>query len=504
MPRGILSVRAYIPAMTPTSVVGKRVTVMGLGRFGGGTSVARWLADQGARVTATDLQTAQQLGSTLRELTDREIALKLGGHDLADFTSADLIVANPAVPPTDSYLQAAGRDGVPITTEIALLIERLPTRLVFGVTGTKGKSTTAALLARMLEAWRPLAPEQVERVRGPRSRFVDLSWRGHPAGSEPEREGPQALAPQSRLARRVWLGGNIGGSLLLSLSEMSEQDLVVLELSSFMLHYLGQRNWSPHIAVVTMVETDHALWHGGAQAYHHAKQNIVRHQTKDDFAVVPTFSKLGRAFGKMTAATVVEYGKRANLPEAFAPKLPGKHNRLNERGAFAAAKLVGIYPDQAAAAVADFSGLAHRLQLVHEDRRGIRWVNDSIATIPEAAAAACEAFEAGRVIQIVGGSDKGLPLEAMARVLAARCKAVLCIGQMGPAVGRLVGAKAIECGDLGAAVARAGEVAAEGDVVLLSPGFASYDQFSNFEERGEAFVRLSRGSDEPQLPLGNP
>lgn len=469
---------------------GKRVTVMGLGRFGGGASAARWLATQGAKVTATDLQSADGLAGTLRELKGLDVTFKLGGHDEADFTGADLVVANPAVPPDNEYLRAAARARVPITTEIVLLIERLPGRLVFGVTGTKGKSTTAALLAKMLEGWRPLPPHRAQRVRGTRSGLVDLSWRGHP-------EAPGAPEATQAGPRKVWLGGNIGGSLLEKLPQISQDDFVVLELSSFMLHYLGQRRWSPHIAVVTMVETDHAAWHGGTEAYHEAKRNIVRFQAKDDFAVVPTFSKLGREFGDFTPGTVIEYGKRANLPEVFAPRLLGKHNRYNERAAFAAAHLVGVYPDQAAAAVANFAGLPHRLQLVHEDEHGVKWINDSIATIPEAASAACGAFAAGRVIQIVGGSDKGLPLEAMAQVLTQRCKAALCIGQMGPAVAKLVGDKAIACGDIATAAARARELAAEGDVVLLSPGFASYDQFRNFEERGEAFIRLAR--EEPQI-----
>lgn len=483
---------AYIRCMTPTDVARKRVTVMGLGRFGGGTSAARWLARQGAKVTATDLQSAEELAASLRELDGLDIAFKLGGHDETDFTGADLIVANPAVAPANQFLKAAERAGVPITTEAVLLIERLPTPLVFGVTGTKGKSTTAALLAKMLEAWRPLEPGRAQRVRGLRSRLVDLSWRGLPGRSTRSRNGQDALATQLAASpRKTWLGGNIGGSLLEKLPDMSEHDFVVLELSSYMLHYLGLRRWSPHIAVVTMVGADHLAWHGSAETYLEAKQNIVRFQTQDDFAIVPSFSKTGRAFGKLTAGAVIEYGKRANLPEVFAPRLPGKHNRLNERAAFAAAHLVGVYPEHAAEAVADFPGLPHRLQLVQEDARGVKWVNDSIATIPEAAAAACEAFTAGRVIQIVGGSDKGLPLEEMAAVLAERCKAVLCIGQMGPAVAKLVGEKAINCGDLATAVAKAREIAAEGDVVLLSPGFASYDQFKNFEERGEAFVRFA-------------
>ena len=451
----------------------KRVTVLGLGRFGGGVGVARWLVEQGASVTVTDQQDADALAESVAQLDGLGVAFKLGGHDPADFAETDLVVANPAVPPNSEMLEVARKARVPVTTEIALLVERLPTRLVFGVTGTKGKSTTAALLARMLGAWSPLPPDRADRVRAARSGLVDL------ADSRP---------------RRVWAGGNMGGSLLGRLPEMSERDFVVLELSSFMLHHLGRIRWSPHVALVTMVDVDHVAWHGGEEAYLEAKRNLVRHQAETDFAVLPAFSKPARAFRDHTAARVVEYGKRAHLPEAFAPLLPGKHNRLNERGAFAAASLVGVYPEQAAEACADFAGLPHRLQLVHE-ADGVRWVNDSIATIPAAAAAACEAFAAGTVVQIVGGSDKGIDPLAMCRTLADRCRAVLCVGDTGPRLAGLVGERATVAGTLAEAVETARRVARDGDVVLLSPGYASYDQWANFEARGEAFASLAVGGD---------
>ena len=469
-----------------TDVRGKNILVMGLGRFGGGTGVARWLVEQGAAVTITDRQSADDLAESVAALDGLAVTLKLGGHDAADFEQADLVVASPAVPPTNEFLRTAKA----VTTEICLLVERLPTPLTFGVTGTKGKSTTAALLSMMLRGWRPIDAERAERIRDrgnfPRSSLVDLTWDDQSTKSVGEEETLTTASP-----RRVWLGGNLGGSLLASLPQITERDFVVLELSSYMLHYLGKMRWSPHVAVVTMIEEDHTPWHGGAEAYHDAKRNVVRFQGERDFAVLPSFSKIARDFRNHTKAKVVEYGKRANLPESFAPRLPGKHNRLNERGAYTAAKLVGVYPDEAQFEVMDFLGLPHRLEMVAGDVDSVRWVNDSIATIPAAAAAACEAFPAGVVIQIVGGSDKGLPLEEMAKTLADRCKAVLCVGDMGPAVAALVGGKATVCGDLPTAVARAAELAAEGDVVLLSPGFASYDQFANFEKRGELFARLA-------------
>ena len=443
---------------------------MGLGHFGGGVAAARWLAKQGARVTATDAKPADQLSDDARSLEDDGVTLKLGGHDLVDFEKTGLVVASPAVPPNHELLEAARRKSVKVTTEIALVAERLPTKLTFGVTGTKGKSTTATLLAKMLGAWRPMEGERAEKVKATRSSLVDLT---NPA------------------PRKVWLGGNLGGSLLPVLDQIGENDFVVLELSSYMLHYLGELEWSPHVALVTMVGSDHLAWHGTRDAYLDAKRNIVRFQKPRDFAVLPTNSLDARAFRDFTEAKVIEYGKRAHLPEAFAPDLPGKHNRINERGAYAAASIVGVYPDQAVTACWDFKGLPHRLELVHEDENGVKWVNDSIATIPEAAAAACSAFPAGNVIQIVGGSDKGLDPAPMLDELGKRCKKVLLIGATGPSLAGRLGDLGVSCGTLDAAVAKARELATAGDVVLLSPGYASYDQFDNFERRGERFGELA-------------
>jgi len=459
-----------------TDLAGKRVVVMGLGGFGGGIAAARWLASQGATVIATDQRPAEALSPEVRGL---DAELRLGGHDEGDFTSADLVVASPAVPPHNAYLRAAERAGVPITTEIALVVERLPTRLVFGVTGTKGKSTTAAVLAKMLSAWRPMEGEKAGKVRATRSSLIDLTEPGE---------------------RKVWLGGNLGGSLLFDLPQMTGRDFVVLELSSYMLHHLDKRHWSPHVAVVTMIGTDHLAWHGSREAYVEAKRAIVRHQTETDFAVVPQKWRDSRQLGELSAGTAIEYGKRAHLPAAFAAKLPGKHNRINERGAYAAAALVGVYPDQAAEACADFAGLPHRLELVQEDELGRRWVNDSIATIPEAAIAACTAFAAGEVVQIVGGSDKGLPHDELAGVLGERCRAVLCIGETGPALAAAIGEKATVVETLERAVAAARDFARAGDVVLLAPGTASYDQFTNFQERGERFRVLAVGPADSNPP----
>jgi UDP-N-acetylmuramoylalanine--D-glutamate ligase len=427
----------------------KRVTVAALGRFGGGIAVARWLVDNGATVLVTDQAPADKLRESVSKLDGLPVEFRLGEQRESDFSGADLVVASPAIAPSSPYLRAARDAGVTVTTEIKLFVERCPATVI-GVTGTKGKSTTTAMLGEILK-------------------------------------------PQFR----TWVGGNIGGSLLPHLGEIDKTHLVVLELSSFMLEHLGAMKWSPHLALVTIVTRDHVEWHGSEQAYVEAKKNIVRYQRPDDFAVLCEDDAGSTSFACATRARVVPYGLNSRTP--FELHVPGRHNQLNAQGAFAAAELLGVDWDAAQAALRGFRGLPHRLQLVHESEGGVRYYNDSIATVPEAAVAALESFPPKRVIQIVGGYDKGLPLTAMCNALVERAKAVLCIGATGKKVCGVMsqaahqgGAAVYDCGDLATAMKMARSIASGGDVVLLSTGCASYDQFTNFEERGEAFATLAR------------
>lgn len=426
----------------------KRVTVAGLGRFGGNIAAARWLVEQGACVLVTDQSSAEKLAESIKQLDGLPIEWRLGEHREEDFTRVDLVVASPAIAPTNPFLAAARKAGVPIVTEIMLFIERCPATII-GVTGTKGKSTATALLGKMLE-----------------TKFT------------------------------TFVGGNIGRSLLADLPRIGKKDVVVLELSSFMLHYLREMKWSPHVAVVTMTALDHLEWHGGRDEYIAAKRTIVEFQRPDDYAVLNEDCAISGSF--RTAGRVIAFGVRGR--RRFDLTIPGEHNQLNAQAAFAAANLLGVSWEAAQDAIQNFPGLPHRLALVHEEH-GVRYFDDSIATIPDAAIAALNAFPPRKVIQIVGGYDKGLPFTALCGALVERAKAVLCIGATGDRIADILlqssylgAAATYRCGDLATAMKMAKLIAASGDVVLLSTGCASYDQFVNFEERGEAFAQMARNA----------
>ncbi len=419
---------------------------MGLGRFGGGLGVTRWLVEQGARVTVSDQAGADELAEPLSALAGLDVTLHLGGHEQSDFTDADLVVVNPAVPFDSPYIRAARDAGVELTTEINLFLARCAAPVV-GITGSVGKSTTTAMTGEILANVKP-----------------------------------------------THVGGNIGRSLLENLPEIKPGHVVVLELSSFQLSYLPLLAQSPHVALVTNLHPNHLDRHGNMTDYADAKKNIFRFQCADDVLIV------NRDDSEVASWTHQASGRTDTFSaddEPFDLNVPGSHNQANAQAAWSVARQFGVSRSAAAEVLSGFTGLPHRLQLIAE-RDGVRYFNDSKCTTPAGAVVALEAFAPRSVVIIVGGYDKKVDFGDLCSALADRAKAIVATGQTGEAIadgveharGDAGVPSVIRTPEFAAAVAAAGDLADPDDIVLLSPACASFDQFRNYEQRGETFVRL--------------
>jgi len=451
---------------------GVRAVVLGLGRFGGGLGVARWLLAQGALVTVTDRLEGAELGPTVAELAAAGATLALGGHDGVDVRAGDVLVVNPAVPLDAPLVVRARAAGADVTSEIALLVERWPGPIV-GVTGSNGKSTTVSLCHALLEA---------------------------------------AGAP-------VVLGGNLGGSLLPRLATATAEQVAVLELSSFMLELLGELDLGPRVAVVTNLSPNHLDRHGTMEAYREAKAAIVRRShlavLNADDAEVAAFAARApgevRWFGGWPGAGA-DLGVDADghlrdrdgrrLLSSSAVPLAGRMNRLDlAAAALAAAAVTGR--DSPAdllheAALARFRAPPHRLQEVPSGD-ALRWLDDSVSTTPESTAASLEAVGEPCIL-IVGGRDKGLDPSPLL-VAAERARRVLTIGERGADLARALNRRGIPAEGVNtveAAVERAARVARPGETILFSPGYSSHDQFANFEQRAAAFAAAVGGRADPE------
>ena len=443
---------------------GRRATVMGLGCFGGGAAAARWLATQGAEVTVTDIAEKEILADSLDELKDVHIAgLHLGGHREEDFHNAELVVVNPAVRPGNPLLEITRQAGAKIDTEIGLFLRACPARVI-GVTGSNGKSTTAAMIAAILKA--------------------------------------QGF--------RAWLGGNIGGSLLGKLSEIGPDDWAVLELSSFQLWHTAADVPMPQIAVVTECRPNHLDWHGNYAEYVAAKQRFVGGTWAEVEGDSPIFAaqKLGQSPGIVVLNTHdaevgswggLVQGRQLVLPpldELPRLQLPGRHNRINAACAAAAAKAAGCDQRAIQSGLANFRGLPQRLEwfAVIDGRR---FYNDSTATTPEATTAALESLD-GPIWLLAGGADKGCDFGPLVKAIARRTCGVALFGSVAEMLHDRITAEnpSLPCAALRTMDESLGwcwERSRPGDLVLLSPACSSHDQFRNFRERGERFVALVGG-----------
>jgi UDP-N-acetylmuramoylalanine--D-glutamate ligase len=431
---------------------GRRVTVMGLGTHGGGVAAVRYAARQGAHVTVTDLKPEAELEPVLAELAGVPLrGCHLGGHREEDFREAEIVVANPAVPPRNPWLERARGAGALITTEIALFVQACPAPMI-GVTGTIGKSTTAAMIASILAA-----------------------------------DG-----------RDAHLGGNIGGSLLDRLDHITNRSIVVLELSSFQLkrlncRTLGRRAWGwPDVAVVTSFAPHHLDWHGDCAAYIAAKQRILRFQNDDSLTVLNN----GDPQIKSWQPSVRGRLQPMLSPEMLPPlRVLGAHNRVNATLAATAARGLRCGSNCVESGLIAFSALPHRLETVGIVQ-GRLIINDSKATTPAATCAALEAMDRP-VWLLAGGYDQGATFDKLAESIVRHARGACFFGTAAARLHDAASSRAcmpLHCVEtLTDAMLWCWSHASPGECILLSPACTSHDQFADYAARGREFVRIAQG-----------
>jgi UDP-N-acetylmuramoylalanine--D-glutamate ligase len=436
---------------------GKRVLVVGLARTG--VATALFCAARGALVTATDTRPESQITDAAARLRQAGVVLELGGHQQATYLAQDLIIPSPGVPADDPHLQAARGKGVTIWSEIELAYRFIKGRLI-GITGSNGKTTTTALLAHILKS----------------------------AGL------PTVLA------------GNIGTPLIACLEQMQESSWTVAELSSFQLEVI--ETFRPDIGLLLNLTPDHLDRHHTMEAYAAAKARLFEKQTAADAAILNADDSALQPYKPATPRVYWFSRKQPMAQGAFVRgeeivfrseareevllhlrdiPLLGAHNLENVLAAASAARLAGASSQQIAQAVRSFSGVEHRIEFVAEIG-GVRYYNDSKATNVDATLKALDSFP-GRVLIILGGKDKDSDYTVLQKPLREKAILALLIGAAAEKIEKqIAGSVAIErSGTLEHAVETASHAGRPGDVVLLAPACASFDQFQNYEHRGRVF-----------------
>ena len=439
---------------------GKKILVIGLARTGVATSL--FCARHGAMVVAVDTRTESGLAEVVAKLRAANISLQLGGYTEENLDGIDLVIPSPGVPADSDILKAARARNLPVWSEIELADRFLNGRLI-GITGSNGKTTTTSLTEHVLK----------------NSGFSTL------------------------------LAGNIGTPLIDVVEQTNDQTITVAELSSFQLELI--ETFRPNISVFLNLTPDHLDRHGSLEAYGAAKARIFEKQTAADFAVLNAddpasmsyapskpkvfwFSRKQRvAQGAFLLGDEIifrHHGEEEIILKQSEIPLPGAHNLENVLAAVVAARLVGARPHEIAKAIRSFAGVEHRLEFVAE-HNGVRYYNDSKATNVDATLKALDAFP-GRILIILGGKDKGSDYTVLQTPLREKAILALLIGAAADKIEKqITGSVAIErAGTLQRAVEVALRTAQAGDIVLLAPACASFDQFENYEHRGRVFKQL--------------
>lgn len=452
------------PPIDVRQISGRRVVVIGMARSG--LAVAALLDNQGARVFVTDAAPEAELIDRIQQLRDRSIEFETGGHTSDSLIDAELIVVSPGVPLSNPLLMEARMRGIPVYSEIetAFALSSAP---VVAVTGSNGKTTTTA-------------------------------WLG---------------AIYNGAGRSVEIGGNIGRPYSEFAATISAEGRAILEVSTFQLEHI--HTFCPHVAAILNLSPDHLDRHGSFEEYVRLKFRLFENQRSDDYAVLNADDKTiidseQRMSMEMTRwwfssndvgkqgvwldGDCLKYrveGRTGTVPGSDTLHPPGQHNRMNAAAAVAMALADGLTPEEIAPGLTSFMGVEHRLENVAEIN-GVTFINDSKATNPDSVAKGVAAFDCP-IILIMGGSDKGADFRNLADLLSkSRVRSCVFTGETRTQLERDLGnvvafRSAARFED---AVSAAVEIAVPGDIVLLSPGCASFDQFDNFEHRGREFKNL--------------
>jgi len=468
---------------------GKKVIVIGAARQG--IALGRYLALHGAQVVLNDKKPAEQLESarkSMAELSGRisgQIEWQVNGHPISMLDGADLVCVSGGVPLEIQLIQEAKQRGIPLSNDSQIFLEECPCQTI-GITGSAGKTTTTSLVGKIAET----------------------AFRA-------QMEGMPAY-------RKVWVGGNIGSPLISVVEQMATHDLAVMELSSFQLELMTR---SVNIACVLNITPNHLDRYTSMADYIAAKKRLLDFQTVHDSCVLGQDDPIG--WGLLDAVPGKRYSFGKNKPPvgmqgAFiegewvcigdrndwkpvvrqtAIQLRGWHNVENVMAACAISLAIGLPVEAMKEAITAFTGVPHRLEWVHS-WKGADWYNDSIATAPERVIAAIHSFDSRADIQrpivlLAGGKDKNLPWDDLAKLIHSRVVHLVLFGEAAEKIAAAVGKVEPDnrpytitvCKGLQDAVSEAARVVKPGDIVLLSPGGTSFDEFRDFEERGEAFKR---------------
>ena len=454
----------------------RKVLIMGLGLHGGGVGSANFFAKRSKKVIVTDLKSKKELKPSLTELKkNKNIRYVLGQHRMKDFLGTDLIIQGAGIPDDSPYLVTARKNYIPIDTDIGIFFELCPVPII-GITGSKGKSTTASLIAAMLR----------EKYEAPR-----VHTRGIFGGIR------RSISAEAD--KKVFLAGNIRISVFDILPRLTKDSSVILELSSWQLEGLSHHKKSPHVAVITNILREHLNKYKNFQHYARAKSYIFAFQKKTDYAILNKNDPLLKKMARGVKSKTIFFGKTKST--IHNPNLQGEHNKANIAAAETIASLYGISKKRQRLALEKFKGLEGRLQYI-ATKRGVLFYNDTTATMPDATIAALRTLkpkQGGKIILIAGGADKKLNFYEFARAITRHVEILILLpGDATKKIKNILHKQKLQrlqtysTISMNNAVQLAYRHSQKGDIILLSPGAASFGMFQNEFERGEQFVKYVR------------